>query len=153
MRGKGKKPPISCEERMAFLVHRWGARKHRGIAFEFTYDEWVAWWKQHLGPDWFTLRGRGAGQYVMARFGDKGPYAAGNVKCITMGENCREATQGKNRGNAKLTKEQVTAIYLEVRTGRRGTATRLARQFGVTEAAVRDIKNKMTWGHVTDLLD
>lgn len=153
MRGKGRKPKISCAERMAFLMQRWTSRNVRAIEFNFTYDEWVAWWKGNLGPDWFKLRGTGAEKYVMARYGDKGPYAAWNVKCITMAENCKEALWGKNRGNAKLTEAQVKIIYQELRTGPRGTMARLAKRYSVSECTIRDIKTKATWNHVTDTLD
>jgi hypothetical protein len=148
VRGKNKKPTISCPERQAFLNHRHGARASRGIDFHFTYEEWVAWWKQHLGSGWFEKRGRCVGQYVMARIGDKGPYASWNVKCILHTENIREGARGQNRGNARLTKAQVTVIYLT-----KATNGSLAKRFGVVESTVRDIKTKMTWGHVTDLLD
>lgn len=153
MRGKGKKPKISCKERQAYLLQRWGAKKVRGIEFDFTYEEWLAWWKRNLGPDWFNLRGRHSGQYVMARYRDEGPYAPWNVKCITMRQNCREATAGKNRGNAKLTKAEVTIIYLRLKASPRGAIAALVKEFDVCNATIRDIKNKMTWEHVTDLLD
>lgn len=148
MRGKGKKPKISCPERMAFLQHRIGSQKQRGIEFHFTYEEWLGWWKHHLGDDWFTKRGRACDQYVMARFEDKGPYAPWNVKCITGDQNRKEGLNNENRGNAKLTKDQVTSIYQT-----RGSHASLARQHKVSEHTIRDIRNKLTWRHVTDLLD
>lgn len=144
-----KNPPITCPERMAFLLHRIGAPK-RGIDFNFTYQEWTA---SPCGPDWFKKRGNKTGQYVMARHGDKGPYEPGNVKCITSSENIREGVGIKNRGNAKLTHAEVGAIYLALKTGRCEVMAKLAREYGVSAIAIRDIKNKMTWSHVTDLLD
>ena len=151
-RGKGKKPKITCPERLAFLGHRFGAKK-RGLGFDFTYEQWVGWWEKHLGPDWFTLRGTGTGQYVMARFGDKGPYSVENVRCATGTQNRKEGLHRKDRGYAKLTEEQVRVIYLKVKSGPRGTAMRMAEQFRVTDRTVRDIARKLTWGHVTDSLD
>lgn len=144
MRGKGKKPKITCPERMAFLCHRHGAVKVRGIAFHFTYEDWVAWWKYHLGPNWFELRGRCTGQYVMARRGDKGPYARWNVKCITHSENSRE--QHKGRGK-RLTPEQVVEIYLSDKTKKI-----LATQFNVSIDAIINIRRRVTWGAVTGQL-
>jgi hypothetical protein len=69
-----------------FLVHKRSA-KERHIGFKFTYEEWVAWWETNLGPDWINKRGCKRGQYVMARKGDKGPYAPWNVECVTCSEN------------------------------------------------------------------
>lgn len=151
MRGKGKKPKISCPERMAFLQQRWLAKKRRNIEFHFSYEEWVSWWKHNLGDDWFTKRGRKSGQYVMARHGDKGPYAPWNVKCIMVEQNLQEATHNEGRGNAKLTKDQVTAIYLKTKT--KPITLKMAVQFGVSESTLRDIHKKYTWRHVTDFLD
>jgi hypothetical protein len=70
----------------AYRVQKGNARD-RGIKFEFTYAEWVAWWEEQLGPDWAKLRGCKKHQYVMARRGDKGPYHPTNVKCITAKQN------------------------------------------------------------------
>lgn len=147
-----KNPPISCPERMAFLVHRIGAPK-RGIDFQFTYEEWLAWWESHLGPDWLELRGNMRGKYVMARNKDEGPYAAWNVRCILMEENIKEGTQSKKRGNAKLTHAEAGAIYLALKSGRRGIITKLACEYGVSETTIHSIRDKVTWDHVTDLLD
>src|SRR6267154_316698 len=49
MRGKGKTWTL-------FRGHRGGA-KRRGIDFDFSYIEWIRWWRQHLGPDWLSKRG------------------------------------------------------------------------------------------------
>lgn len=137
---------------MAWLQHKHGA-KTRGIGFEFTYEQWVAWWKKHLGPDWFAKRGVATDQYVMARFGDTGPYAVGNVRCTTGAQNRREGVLRQGRGYAKLTEEQVRVIYLAVKSGPRGTAMRMAERFKVTDRTVRDIAGKLTWSHITDALD
>jgi hypothetical protein len=51
----------------------------RGIPFWLTFEEWLGIWKAsgHLAE-----RGRRRGQYVMARFGDRGAYETGNVEII-----------------------------------------------------------------------
>ena len=69
-----------------YYQHRVNARV-RGVAFELTFDEWLAIWEAsgHLHE-----RGRGRGKYCMARDGDKGPYAVGNVKIVLYEENDRE---------------------------------------------------------------
>lgn len=61
--------------------------KKRGVEFVFTYKEWCQWWEAQLGPDWAKLRGCKKDQYVMARYGDNGPYHPDNVKCITAKQN------------------------------------------------------------------
>ena len=99
----------------AFKTHRSNARA-RNIKFEFTYDEWLKIW---LASGHLHERGTRSGQYVMARIGDKGPYAADNVKIITHIENSREANLGNQYGlgnqNAKGLKhsEKTKAIIAE----------------------------------------
>jgi hypothetical protein len=64
---------------------------HRGIPFLFTFDDWWALWQ----PYW-EQRGRRADQLCMARHGDTGPYALGNVSIITNRENRQLAAKGRN---------------------------------------------------------
>ncbi len=66
--------------------------KSRGILFLLSYEEWLNIW---IKSKHFAERGTKKGQYVMARFGDKGNYEIGNVKIITVGENVRESKLGK----------------------------------------------------------
>jgi len=73
-------------ERAAFHRHR-GHAKQRGIAFLLTFSEWFAIWRE--SGKW-AQRGYHKGQYVMARFGDKGPYAVGNVHICSCSENLAE---------------------------------------------------------------
>ena len=63
----------------------------RGIEFLLTFEEWLKIWADsgHLRE-----RGRGLGKYCMARYGDIGPYAVGNVKIILFGENTSEGHLG-----------------------------------------------------------
>jgi len=65
--------------------------RQRNIPWELTYETWCAWWEQQLGPNWFQLRGRKAGQYCMSRYGDIGPYSMENIRCILHTENTKEA--------------------------------------------------------------
>jgi hypothetical protein len=48
-------------------------------------------------------------QYGMARFGDKGPYAIGNVKIILNSENTIEAHLGKKRSDETRERIGLTA--------------------------------------------
>lgn len=80
--------------RSKFRSHRYNA-KIRGIPFLFSFEEWLAIWQNsgHLHQ-----RGCKRGQYVMARFGDKGPYAIGNVKIVLSNTNNSEAKVGNKYG-------------------------------------------------------
>ena len=75
------------EARTAFCVQRAGA-KRRGIAWDFTFEDWMAVWTE---SGHFAERGRNKGQYVMARNGDTGPYARGNVSIILHSRNMSDA--------------------------------------------------------------
>lgn len=57
----------------------------RGITWEFTFDEWLAWW----GDD-IAKRGTHLGSLCMARYNDTGPYAEWNVRKCTVECNHRE---------------------------------------------------------------
>jgi hypothetical protein len=70
-------------ERFAFVVQRSDAKK-RGIPFLLTFEEWWAVW---LASSKWDQRGKLAGQYVMARLGDRGPYEVGNVYICTTTQN------------------------------------------------------------------
>src|SRR4051812_2946686 len=77
--------------RHAYIVQRRDAG-YRGIDFLLSFDEWITIWKEsgHLHE-----RGKRRGQYVMARYGDIGPYAVSNVRIVPQEENHREASLGK----------------------------------------------------------
>ena len=59
----------------------------RGIGFFLTFDEWYTIWE---ASGRLPERGRRKHEYVMARLGDVGPYAVGNVKIVTGFENKAE---------------------------------------------------------------
>jgi hypothetical protein len=92
--------------------------RQRGIEFLLTMEEWVTIWREsgHLHE-----RGRGRGKYVMARYGDQGPYAVGNVKIITHSENCSEGMRGNKSRLGKLhTAETKAKISAKCRITNRG---------------------------------
>jgi hypothetical protein len=71
-----------ADERIArrkFTAHKYDA-KQRGVGFELTFQEWWSIWR--ASGHW-EERGVGNGKYCMARYGDTGPYAVGNVRIIT----------------------------------------------------------------------
>lgn len=69
-----------------FKEQRMRARA-RSIGWEFTF---AAWWQVWCESGKWGRRGNANEQYVMARFGDVGPYSTGNVKIITFNENISE---------------------------------------------------------------
>lgn len=82
--GRDRKRPKDLHE-----GHRSRAKK-RGIKFQMSLEEWISVWVDALGENWKDKRGRLKHQFCMARLGDKGPYAVGNVKIITNEENAKE---------------------------------------------------------------
>ena len=75
--------------RRKYQLQKYDANK-RGILWQFNYPIWLKiWYKSGHWKD----RGCRRGQYVMARFGDKGPYAPENVRICTVEENRAEAIQ------------------------------------------------------------
>src|SRR6516225_9333463 len=77
--------------------------KVRGIEWELPYWEWLQIWQDsgHLDE-----RGRRKGQWVMARNGDIGPYAAWNVKIVYSDTNNEQNARGRHyRDAAKATEE------------------------------------------------
>lgn len=73
-------------EKFAYMKHRQDA-KERGVPFLMTFEQWWSIWD--ASGKW-SERGHSTGQYVMARFGDKGGYEVGNVRICTCSENVSE---------------------------------------------------------------
>lgn len=79
----------------AYLQQRRSAQ-HRGVAWTITFPQWMAVWREsgHLDE-----RGRGRDLYCMARRGDKGAYAVGNVYITTVANNVSDyQAELKKRG-------------------------------------------------------
>ena len=80
------KDPVFVDMRTKFHSHK-GNAKVRGVPFLLSFDEWRTLW---LDSGKWSQRGARRGQYVMARYGDRGPYAVGNVRICLSGENHQE---------------------------------------------------------------
>lgn len=104
--------PITKDAHRRFNAQR-GTSKVRGIPFLLTEAEW---WKIWQESGHWPERGKGVGKYHMARFGDVGPYAVGNVKIITHSQNSQECSLGVKR--PPRTKEHSRKIS-EALTGRK----------------------------------
>ena len=73
---------------------RYRSQKHnakiRGIPFVLSFPEWNRIWES---SGKYKLRGTRKNRFVMARKGDMGPYALGNVKIILASENIKESIE------------------------------------------------------------
>lgn len=104
--------------RHRYLVQR-GDAKRRGIGFELTYDEWLDIW---ISSGHLHERGRRRGQYVMARFGDRGSYAVDNVKIVTTEANLSESNRGKTLTPEHRKRIGASSLGNKYWLGRRHTA-------------------------------
>jgi hypothetical protein len=89
--------------------------KRRSIAFLLTFEEWKTLW---LESGKFDQRGKGQDNYCMARTGDVGPYALGNVRICTRRENNAEQAgiwRGKPRSDETRRKISIGKIAYEAR--------------------------------------
>jgi hypothetical protein len=75
----------------AFAAQKSNAHR-RGIDWGLTLAQWWTIWSD--SGHWHE-RGVGSGKFVMARSGDCGPYAEGNVHICTHNQNAREIFQNK----------------------------------------------------------
>ncbi len=106
--------------------------KGRGIAFEFTFEQWKAWW---LTNDRWSLRGRHKNNLVMARPGDTGPYSPDNVFCITQYENLKISIPlDKRQAAAKASGNRAWANY---------DAHRMRMRRGATHPRSRPIRTQV----------
>ena len=140
----------------AYTNQCYGARR-RGIEFQLTFEQWLSIWKASRR---LSRRGTRSGQYVMARFGDCGPYAVGNVKIITTNRNRKEAKQPiqirspESRGRSSLalraisplTEDQVSEIRRRyVFRSPDANTVALAREYGVAQATIWFIVTNRSW--------
>jgi len=104
-------------ERHSFSLHKSNA-KSRGIDFLLTFEEWYKIWGDsgHIND-----RGTKLGQYCMARKGDKGPYAVGNVGIVLHKVNSIEGNVGRTHSleiRKKLSEFALSRVRKRTLTGR-----------------------------------
>ena len=78
-----------ADPRRVFTMQKLNA-KRRGIPFRLTF---ISWWEIWSDSGHFSARGRGKGQYVMARFKDRGAYEVGNVEIVRFEDNIKATFQ------------------------------------------------------------
>lgn len=92
LRSKGSKA-------LAYLVQRQAA-KRRGIEWLLSFEQWLAIWM--ASGNWEN-RGCGVGRFCMARHGDAGPYAVGNVTIQSSQQNSFDGGfGGKSKGTRQV---------------------------------------------------
>ena len=88
--------------------------KRRGIEWQFeSYEQWIEWWGEDI-----EKRGSRAGQLVMARYNDEGPYHPDNVRKLTVEENTQEARKngrGFFQSHTEESKAKIAQGMKEVR--------------------------------------
>lgn len=75
--------------------------RRRKIAWQFTFKSWVRKW---IKSGLLANRGRKQHEFVMARYGDEGPYSPENTEIITQSQNGfdKERTRRKQSKRRKL---------------------------------------------------
>lgn len=86
LRWRADKQSAESKLKDAWIFQRARAQK-RGIEFLLTFEEWLKIW---MDSGHIHERGKFKHQYCMARNGDCGPYAVGNVSIMTMEKNQSE---------------------------------------------------------------
>jgi hypothetical protein len=131
----------------AFQKQSWDAKK-RGIPMKFTFEEWCQWWEKQVGYHWQSSRGCKRGQYVMARYKDKGAYEPRNVRALLVEDNHREHNHyqpsPKGKHGRRFSKEVVTAIYLADEP-----YAKIAKRFRTTVHRVHRIKCRKCYRYWT----
>jgi hypothetical protein len=74
-----RRPRIGMDPRLARFKQQKGGARRRGIEWCLEFWEWLQIWDD---SGHFHERGTGRDQWVMARKGDLGPYATGNVDIV-----------------------------------------------------------------------
>jgi hypothetical protein len=82
--------------KLRFYRHRAQA-KYRKISFEFTWEEWHAWWLSHGIDRNIPSEERGAQRLCMCRYKDIGPYAPDNVYLATLAQNSSDAKRSESQ--------------------------------------------------------
>lgn len=86
--------------------------------------------------------------------GDRANNAASNLEWVTQSQNVKHAyelgladAKGERNGQAVLTEADVISIR-QTYVGRRGQQAAMARQYGVSDATIRDVVRGKTWSHL-----
>lgn len=125
-------------ERWAFDCYKGHKRRaaRAGIGFELSFQQGFQIWTAsgHLHE-----RGSRGGQYVMARTGDVGPYAVGNVRICTVEENMSER---KDSPEGRASRNRLNSIKLRGNTNGIGNKGSTGKTFSEAHRAKIGAKAK-----------
>jgi hypothetical protein len=113
-------------------------------------------WTIHILVAAAFIGPRPLGNDVLHGLGGKLDNRPSNLRYGTRAENCADmvrdgtALRGERASGAKLTREQVLTARQLVAAGPRGTASRLARVWGVSRATVSDAVLSKRWAWLKD---
>lgn len=111
-------------------------------------------WRAHRVSYTLTKGEIPEGHVIRHRCDNRPCVRPDHLETGTQAENVRDAMErsafqrGENNGNAKLTRDEVLAIYYLAHEGRL-KQTEIAERFGITVRQVRYIKSGKRWGHTT----
>lgn len=91
--------------RGAYSQQKLNAKK-RGIAWEFTFESWWAWWQ--ASDHWKDRSRRG---WCMARKGDAGPYSTQNCVCVPMSVNAHVVLVHRGMASANTVPEEFADAF------------------------------------------
>jgi hypothetical protein len=120
--------------------------KNRGIDFLLTFEEWLAIWED---SGYLAERGCRRGQYVMARFGDEGPYIVGNVEIILATQNVSAGRRGKKASpqtRAKLRLRKPAMLGKKFSTEARERMSRAQKKFWSTNVLSDETRQRISMG-------
>jgi hypothetical protein len=106
--------------------------KDRGIPFLLSYQEWLEMWL--LSGKW-ELRGREAGCYVMARYGDVGAYSTRNCYICTVEENLADRWDGEALKDTEVS--EIISLYKNTQHSQR----MIGDMFGISQSHISRIVN------------
>lgn len=100
-------------------------------------------WAEEFVPfrDWALANGY-ADDLTLDRINGRGSYSPANCRWATL------VQQNRNRSSSKLSEEKVALIKARLIGGRRGIVAALAREFGVNEVTIREIRDGEIWRDV-----
>ena len=129
--------------RLAYANQRHSST-NRGIPFQFTFEEWSAWW---LTGGYWSRRGRKAGQFQMGRKDNRGPFSPDNVVCIAKEEKQqsqlaawwalspeKRAERAKKGGLARSGEKHWRATPVVTPLGTFATITEAAKAHGISQS-------------------
>jgi hypothetical protein len=125
--------------RKDFLWQKAGSKK-RGIPWQLTFDEWLSIWKK---SGKLHRRGKYREHYVMARYGDTGPYSPTNVYITTIEDNSSTGQAGKSKKPDQrrkiaqsVSKRKHKSVHTPVGVFR--TSRECADYYGISTTTVKD---------------